>query len=221
MNRKIKLGVAAGVAIVLSAGVARADAPAITITAPSANSIIETTTFPKIVNVSGTISHTGGSGANVNLCAIAEFTLSVDDGSTATDPVVIGTKNWNHQQTGCPETENFSFPFTATEAGAYTVTGYGKHASAGETETVDFSVVLQELVVSYPAAPSVAAQILAEQNVSARYGSGKAGGNYIADVAAEMNSTPGTDFQGVAKKNVSEYAAKVREYLVSRRAIVS
>jgi hypothetical protein len=74
-------------------------------------------------------------------------------------------------------------------------------------------------VERFPAAPAVAAAILAEHGVRARYGSGATGGNHIADVAAEMTKTPGTDFQGVAKEDVASYEAKVRAFLVANGAI--
>lgn len=222
MKRVTQTMIAACAAVGLLAGTALADSPTITITSPTQGQLVETTTFPKNVSVQGTISHTGGSGNNINLCAVSNFAVTVDDGDEATDPVVIGGQNWNagnDPTANCPTSEAFSYTFTATEPGVYTVTAFGKHANETETETVDFEVVLQELVVSYPAAPSVAAQILSDAGVSARYGSGKAGGNHIADVAAEMNLTPGTDFRGVAKREVAAYAAKVHEFLVQKGAL--
>jgi len=63
----------------------------------------------------------------------------------------------------------------------------------------------------YKAAPAVAAELLKEADIDARYGSGRTGGNHIADVAHEMGDT--TDFDGVSKCDVFEYEYAVADYL--------
>jgi hypothetical protein len=60
-----------------------------------------------------------------------------------------------------------------------------------------------EVYVAPMAAPAVAAKILQYNGVSARYGSGPNGGNFIADVALFMG--PQTLFNGVPKEIWSEY----------------
>jgi hypothetical protein len=68
--------------------------------------------------------------------------------------------------------------------------------------------------VSFPAAPAVAADILHNNDISARYGSGRSGGNHIADTAHEMG--PGTDFRGVKKSNAAAYRAAVCDFLKTK-----
>ena len=63
----------------------------------------------------------------------------------------------------------------------------------------------------YPAAPSVAEKLLAEAGISHRYGKGKEGGNYIADVTKMMGK--GASFMGVEKKDFLAYEAAVKAYL--------
>ena len=86
------------------------------------------------------------------------------------------------------------------EIGSYTIRATavftGPFADAVDTETVvvtDFQVD-----VEFPAAPAIAARILEANEEAARYGSGRTGGNYIADVAHNMGT--GTDFDGIPKE---------------------
>lgn len=89
-------------------------------------------------------------------------------------------------------------------------------ASAHEVEA---EVIVEEMTViaTFPAAPAVAADLLHEAGVPARYGSGRTGGNHIADVAHEMG--PRTDFRGVSKRDVSAYRAAVEAFLVEKGAL--
>jgi|GEM_PF-2951721 len=61
------------------------------------------------------------------------------------------------------------------------------------------SFLVTELIINveFPAAPAIAARILKANEVDARYGSGRTGGNYISDVAKQMG--PGTNFNGETK----------------------
>jgi hypothetical protein len=63
------------------------------------------------------------------------------------------------------------------------------------------------------AAPAVAQRLLAEAGIAARYGSGAAGGNHSADVAAVMASEPGTNFAGVAATDWAAYECAVATFL--------
>lgn len=62
-----------------------------------------------------------------------------------------------------------------------------------------------------PAAPDVASALLEEAGVLPRYGKGKDGGNYVADVAKHMK--PKTDFDGVEKCDSIAYECAVAAYL--------
>jgi hypothetical protein len=80
----------------------------------------------------------------------------------------------------------------------------------------------------YKAAPAVAAKLLQDAGTGHRYDTGEVDSrgraifsNYIAEVAHEMNKTPGTDFQGVPKSSVGEYECKIAAFLNSLRAGVT
>lgn len=72
-----------------------------------------------------------------------------------------------------------------------------KSAKAAGTEQTKALTVQEETgnVSMMMAAPGITAQILEYNGVNARYGKGKAGGNFIADVAAQMG--PGDQFAGI------------------------
>ena len=67
-----------------------------------------------------------------------------------------------------------------------------------------------------PAAPAVAGLLLEAAGIDNRYGEGKDGGNYIADVAHEMG--PQTDFDGVEKCNIEDYRLAVAKFLILKGA---
>jgi hypothetical protein len=219
MKKKILATVAAaGTALALTASLAGAHAPTVSITSPSANQLIETATFPKTVTVAGSIEHMDNATPNPNLCKVSAFKVEITDG---VDTGEVGSKNWTSANSTCPTSDSWSFDYDILEPGEYTFIVSGRHGGGDGnlgTDEVDFEV-RQSVIVSFPAAPSVAAKILADADVPARYGSGKSGGNHIADVAAEMNKTKGTDFQGVAKKDVADYANQVREFLTEKGAL--
>lgn len=73
----------------------------------------------------------------------------------------------------------------------------GPFDDADDTSEI-VEVTLLTLDVEFPAAPAIAARILEANDVNARYGSGRTGGNYISDVAQYMG--PGTEFNGVPKE---------------------
>ena len=199
-------------------------------------SLVEVSSFPYVRDVSATFTHTGDDGTD-DLCKNANgttWTLRVVDsgGETLTlaDGMTPATATGQYLREGSPWVcpaggskteiiEGVRFP----DAGTYTLTGTLKtNQGSGLNVAEDAELVLQleqDITVTYAAAPSVAARMLAEAGVSARYGSGKSGGNHIADVAAEMNATPGTDFRGVPKRDVGAYAAKVHAFLVENGAI--
>ena len=67
-----------------------------------------------------------------------------------------------------------------------------------------------------PAAPAVAGLLLEAVGVDNRWGSGKDGGNYIADVAHEMG--PETYFHGVEKCAIEDYRLEVAKFLILKGA---
>ena len=98
----------------------------------------------------------------------------------------------------------------------------GPYADAVDT-TEDIVVTLEmSFEVEFPAAPAIAARILEANDINARYGSSRTGGNYISDVAKLMG--PGTNFNGVPKElwvndekvMNKAYWDAVKDYLSSR-----
>jgi hypothetical protein len=225
-----RLGVgiaAAGAATALVAGAAVAAGPVLTITSPADGSTLTYTSFPQNVDVEGTVAYTGGSGGNTNLCGVKDLTVTVDDGAGMPDSVTqigyVDEVASGNATTCAPLTsDTWSFPWEIGQAGEYTIRATARVAPSQETGSAEADVVVvyeETVIASYPAAPAVAAKILADNDAPARYGTGKSGGNHIADVAAEMNSTPGTDFRGVRKSDVAAYAAEVRAFLEGKGAI--
>lgn len=72
-----------------------------------------------------------------------------------------------------------------------------------ECEEVEVYEVSMTIYVAPMAAPNIAELILQYNEVNARWGKGKTGGNFIQEVAHEMGSSDcdnsGTDFKGVSK----------------------
>ena len=95
------------------------------------------------------------------------------------------------------------FIWTIESIGKYTIKARAEFTRANDyspvEDTEDVVVTLEmSFEVEFPAAPAIAARILEANNVPARYGSGRTGGNYISDVAKHMG--PGTDFDGESKE---------------------
>jgi len=93
--------------------------------------------------------------------------------------------------------------WTIGETGSYIIKATAKFTNEGsfspEAGTEDVVVTLLQTVnVEFPAAPAIAARILEANDINARYGSSRTGGNYISDVAKLMG--PGTNFNGVPKE---------------------
>jgi hypothetical protein len=183
--------------------------PTVNITSPTSASSLVFSSFPATVPVTGDVSFTGGTGnGSTNLCAVKDLTVTVDGEQ-------IGYLDKVGHSNGSPSCEDtfttWSYPWTIDAAGSYTIK-VTAHVSNDVGSDVEQVVVSQQtLTADYPAAPAVAAHILKDQGVSARYGSGKKGGNYISDVAGHMG--PQTDFDGVAKDDVDAYEAAVYAFL--------
>ena len=75
----------------------------------------------------------------------------------------------------------------------------------------DWTPFYVEPAIEYEAAPAVAARLLDDAGVDNRYGQGRDGGNFIADVARHMEDT--TDFDGVSKEDVGAYECAVAAFL--------
>ena len=81
----------------------------------------------------------------------------------------------------------------------YTIRMWNNPETQDETNNEYFDIVIGfDLNIEFPAAPAIAARILEANEVAPRYGSGRTGGNYIADVAHNMGT--GTDFDGIPKE---------------------
>ena len=84
-------------------------------------------------------------------------------------------------------------------------------AAADEVQADPGTMV--EEVEEFEAAPAVAARLLADAGVAARYGRGRAAGNHIADVATRMAASPATEFDGVAASDTVAYECAVARFL--------
>lgn len=86
---------------------------------------------------------------------------------------------------------------------------------AAAEELMDGAInTVEDFEVEYLAAPAVAGLLLEEAGIDNRYGTGRTGGNYINDVAAEMG--PGTDFHGIVKEDEFAYLLEIAAYLESK-----
>jgi hypothetical protein len=203
--------------------------PTVTITNPTGD--LTFGSFPQTQAVAVTVARlfTSPSAAgNRNLCGVKQFKLFIGDTSldVETDTPVYAVNGDLAATVGsgsdqdCPTTSrNFSYDWSITEPGVYkivaTVQTTGASGATGEDE-LTLEVFEETVIVSHPAAPAVAAEILKQYGVSHRYGSGRTGGNHISDVAAEMSSAPGTDFQGVAKADVAAYRCAIQNFLATK-----
>jgi hypothetical protein len=176
--------------------VAGADAPIVVITAPTDGHTadLETTDFPYTLPVAGTISHTH----SANSIALS---VTVNDVEMFSQSYVR------------PDDVIWAFDYSVTTPGVYVIVASASHGSAEGSDAVTVELTSITVSVDYPAAPSVANELLASAGVSSRYGTGRSGGNCIADVAQHMGH--GASFDGVMKDNSSAYAAAVETFLNS------
>jgi hypothetical protein len=215
---KVLAGMTAGLMLLGTA--AFATAPTITIDSPADGATLTYTSFPQTVEVEGTISrtHTTGGGGNHNLCGVKDLTVTVHDGVEA---VQIGylAEVASGSGTDCPTLEGWAYDWEIEDAGIYTIRATAVAVPSQESGDAEAEVLVEELtlIAAFPAAPAVAAELLQDAGVSARYGSGRTGGNHIADVAHEMG--PGTDFHGVSKRHVAEYREAVEAFLDHKGAL--
>lgn len=75
----------------------------------------------------------------------------------------------------------------------------------------DAENTVEDFEQTYMAAPAVAGLLLEDAGIDNRFGTGKSGGNYIREVAAAMG--PETDFNGIAKTDVTAYECAVADFL--------
>jgi hypothetical protein len=176
--------------------VAAADAPIVTITAPADGYVaqLETTEFPYTLPVAGTISHTS-SANSIDLTVTVNGVEMFADSYTRPDGVAWG------------------FDYSVTAPGIFVIVASAAHGSAEGTDEVTVELTSVTVSVDYPAAPSVASELLMGAGVGSRYGTGRSGGNCIADVAQNMG--PGATFDGVMKDDTAAYAAAVGAFLDS------
>jgi hypothetical protein len=214
MRRSLKFGAATIAAFTLFVGVAWA-ATSITF---SPTGLLEVPAFPYVTDVSGTFTTDDTEGLCINANG-TDWDLWVEDASAN----VLATDSGSFLKTAPP---NPTCPAGADEtitlvdvgfpaAGTYTLKGTLKTIRGADLDLAEEDDLIlqleQEIVVDYPAAPSVAARLLDDAGVSHRYGSGKNGGNHVADVANWMG--PGTMFDGVSKDDVEAYEDAVKAYL--------
>jgi hypothetical protein len=176
------------------------------------------TSFPHTANVSATFSNSPnlcqGQGTNWSLKVLDAGATQIAGAAgsyiAAGGPPAVCAEGSSKTET----LSNVVFP----TAGTYTIRATLNSIVGQGTPSDDVSetVTWQQdtvVVVDYPAAPAVAAKLLNDAGVKAKY----SGGNYISDVAHEM--FPGTDFDGVEKSSVAAYEAKVRAFLVLKGAL--
>jgi hypothetical protein len=211
----------------LASGAPDAPAPTVIVTNPLDDLFV--TSFPYSQDISATVTREwtdASSHQHLNLCGVHSFKLFVSDGTTReeiqvadyeggnlADPVRIDGE-WTCEAIN----RDFDAVWLINEPGVYTIyaSAVTDQGDKEEEVSIELEVFLQTIIVSYPAAPSVAADLLKIAGIPARYGSGRTGGNHISDVAAEMNRSVGTDFNGVAKSEVASYRCAVADFLMSK-----
>lgn len=179
----------------------------------------EVTSFPHTADVSATFSN------SPNLCQTGEMQWALwvldTDGTT-----VLASAGGSYATSGTPPTcaagsskvetlSGVNFP----TAGVYTLRGtlqtVGNSAvNDDKTAEVEFTREIDEpIVLDYPAAPSVANDLLHDAGKSNTIGKGRHQTNLIREVAHQMG--PGTDFNGVAKSDVAAYRNAIKAFLNS------
>jgi hypothetical protein len=194
VRRRTTTAIGLTLALMTVGTVAVADAPIVTITEPTDGhtSELETTAFPYTLPVAGTISHTSSGNSIV---------LSV---------TVNGDEMFSQSYTR-PDDAAWGFSYIVTSPGIYVIVASAAHGSAEGTDDVTVEMTAMTVSVDYPAAPSVANELLLAAGVSSRYGTGRSGGNCVADVAQHMGR--GASFGGVTKDDVAAYTAAVEAFL--------
>ncbi|RDU37316.1 hypothetical protein DRW41_05545 [Neobacillus piezotolerans] len=164
------------------------------------------TSFPQTINITGKASNSDP--------VAAEIQLYINENPFGDSVTVPAQKN----------NVAFSLPWTITEPGTYKVkvTLIKKNPNrddyAEDTETV---LISQQVTADYPAAPAIAAKLLKEASIQAKYGKN---GNYISDVAQLMGQgatfpvfiADDTIDYYVSKSDVVNYENAVRAYLEGR-----
>jgi hypothetical protein len=211
----------------LSLSLAESANPTVAITNPAGN--LTYASFPQTQTVAVTVSRnypSPSAAGQRNLCGVNQFRLFIGDAATLNieedDPVqhhsgALASTEGSGSTADCPtQSRNFVHEWLIAEPGVYkivaTVQTTGSGGATGDEE-MTLEVFAETVVVSHPAAPAVAADLLAAHGISHRYGSGRTGGNHISDVAREMSSNPGTDFMGVPKSDPDAYRCKVANFL--------
>ncbi|AOT68177.1 hypothetical protein [Geosporobacter ferrireducens] len=157
------------------------------------------TSFPQTVQVTGAVSgFESPHGVELKL-----YVNDVQVGSTqqyATNP---------SSQNAITSPYNFSFNWAIAEPNIYEVKVTAKQRSTTVEDLEEVVVSYQTVTATYPAAPAVAAELLSEAGLKAKYGKN---GNYISDVAKEMG--PGATFKGIQKSDVNAYRNAVKAFLI-------
>ncbi|NDL67476.1 hypothetical protein [Anaerotalea alkaliphila] len=166
------------------------------------------------ITLTATTSITGDNEGQVTVQFVSDsWTGATEQSSPAVGalPTGIGGSggSWSGSYTGTA-----LFDATVKNPGFYEVTyqievrkqrgassNYDEWEDADEVDVEVYEVVVP-VYVEPMAAPAVAAKILEFNGIGARYGSGRTGGNFIADVAAAMG--PQTLFNGVPKEMTVE-----------------
>jgi len=177
----------------------------------------EVTSFPHTANVSATFSN------SPNLCQTGEMAWELwvvgTNGTT-----VLKSTGGSYVSSGTPKTcpagtskEETLLDVIFPTAGTYTVRGTLKTVGTSavndaETDELEFTLEIDEpIVVDYPAAPAVANDLLKAAGKSNTVGKGKGQINLMQEVAHKMG--PGTDFNGVAKSDVTAYRNAVKTFM--------
>ena len=178
---------------------------------------IEVTNFPFSIDISGYVGYFSDLQANnprlkrLQLMVDNEEVANVERNGQGDPSVTLSDRDDNPGQ----EFSNFlgeeTLTLDITQEGTYTITAKAWFTTHQQDDTVDtensydgleeFEVIEiteeTDLTFEFPAAPAIASRILKANDIAPRYGQGRNGGNYIADVAQHMG--PGTDFNGESK----------------------
>lgn len=187
----IAIVLAGGILAALPTNIARADAPTVVITAPTAGTTYFTTSFPYNTSIAFNIIH--NEVRNLNVLDVQVDGVSILDGGNPIGNPLSGPGNTNAcssglllQATTCNVADaanaSISIPWTVPAPGTYTITVSLRHNSAeGEGEVEDVTYALT--AVEFPAPPAVANNYLNTAYTKSQLSSKKRG-CIISQIAA-------------------------------------
>ena len=187
---------------------------------------LEVTNFPQSVNISGYVGYLSDLQGNyprlkrLQILVNGEERANAQRSGNGDQSAELGVPYNNPGQIFSVFLGGVTPTFEILEEGTYIVTAKAWFTTHSSDQTVDtensydgteeFEVTV-DFTVDYPAAPSVASSLLKAAGIDARWGQGRSGGNYIADVAQHMGQ--GATFNGVEKNDWQDYRCEVADFL--------